>query len=48
MKSPMLPGLVAAAVCGAAIAADEAIPSADTVLRELKAGLFAIGPTARG
>jgi len=38
MKSPMLPALVAAAVWGAAIAEDETLPSADTVLRELKAG----------
>jgi len=38
MKLALIPALVAAALCSAVIAADETLPSADAVLRELKAG----------
>lgn len=38
MKPAMIRALVAAALCSAAVAADEKPPSADAVLRELKAG----------
>src|SRR4051812_43862494 len=38
MRSTMMRTLVAAAVCGAAVAAQDKLPSADDVLRELKAG----------
>ena len=38
MKPAMIPALVAAALCSAAVSAGEKPPSADAVLRELKAG----------
>ncbi len=38
MKPAMRGMLVPAALCGAVTAADERLPSADTVLRELQAG----------
>src|SRR5262249_31696583 len=38
MKPAMTGALLAAALCSAVTAADEGVPSADTVLRELKAG----------
>jgi len=38
MRLATIPALVAAALCSAVIAADQVLPSADTVLRELKAG----------
>ena len=38
MTRPMMCALVAAALCGPAMAAEQKLPSADVVLRELKAG----------
>ena len=38
MKPAMIRALVAAALCTAVVAADEKPPSAEVVLRELKAG----------
>ena len=38
MQSAIMPALVAAALCGAIAGAQDAVPSAEAVLRELKAG----------